>query len=134
MTLLDDLLDLCEALRSEDASKWKAAMQEEYDLLLANGIWELTNFTKDRKSIRCKWVFHTKNHALDEIIRYNTRLIDILKWPEWISMSRLFPWPSLISLDECEIYQMNVKMTFLNVILEVEIYMDQLEDFVQEGK
>lgn len=29
---------------------------------------------------------------------------------------------------------MNVKMTFLNGILEVEIYMDQSEGFVQEEK
>ena len=37
VALLDDHLNLCEALRSEDASKWEAAMQEEYDLLMANG-------------------------------------------------------------------------------------------------
>ena len=33
-----------------------------------------------------------------------------------------------------EIHQMNVKITFSNGILEVKIYMDQLNDFVQEGK
>ena len=33
-----------------------------------------------------------------------------------------------------EIHQMNVKTMFLNEILEVEIYMDLSEDFVQEDK
>ena len=31
------------------------------------------------------------------------------------------------------IYQMNVKTTFLNGVLEMEIYMDQPEDIVHEG-
>jgi hypothetical protein len=33
-----------------------------------------------------------------------------------------------------EIHQMDVKMSFLNGVLEVEIYMDQPKGFVQEGK
>jgi hypothetical protein len=37
---LDDPLNLCDAMRSEDASKWEAAMQEEYGSLMANGTWE----------------------------------------------------------------------------------------------
>ena len=37
MTLLDDLLNLCEALKSEDVSKWEVTMQEKYNLLIANG-------------------------------------------------------------------------------------------------
>ena len=75
MALLDDPLNLCKALRSKDASKWGAAMQEEYDLLMANGMWELTNLRIDRKSVGCKWMFHTKNDASSQIIRYKTRLV-----------------------------------------------------------
>ena len=37
VAFLEDPLKLCEVLRSEDASKWEAAMQEEYDSLIANG-------------------------------------------------------------------------------------------------
>ena len=33
-----------------------------------------------------------------------------------------------------EIHQMDVKAGFLNGVLEVEIYMDQLEGFIQKGK
>ena len=40
VTSLDDLLNLCEAMNLEDASKWKVAMQE-YALLMANGTWKL---------------------------------------------------------------------------------------------
>jgi hypothetical protein len=38
---LDDPLNLCDAMHSKDASKWEAAMQEEYGPLMANGTWEL---------------------------------------------------------------------------------------------
>ena len=67
--ILDDPLKLCEALRSKDTSKWEAAMQEEYDLLMASGTWESTKLPKDHKSVGCKWVFPTKKDAAYEIIR-----------------------------------------------------------------
>lgn len=38
VALLDDHLNLCEALRFKDASKWEDIMQEEYDLLLTSNI------------------------------------------------------------------------------------------------
>jgi hypothetical protein len=44
VALLDNPLNLCEVLRSEDTSKWEVAMQEEYDSLMVNITWELTNF------------------------------------------------------------------------------------------
>ena len=36
VALLDDPLNLYEALRFEDASKWEATMQEEYDSFMSN--------------------------------------------------------------------------------------------------
>jgi hypothetical protein len=52
---LDDPLNLCDAMRSKDASKWEAAMQEEYGSVMANGMWELVPLLKDRKSVGCKY-------------------------------------------------------------------------------
>jgi hypothetical protein len=75
MALMDDPLNLCEAMRSEDASKWETAMQEEYDSLMANGTWELSTLPKGRKSVVYKWVFRTKHDASGNIIRYKTRLV-----------------------------------------------------------
>ena len=53
VAIWDNSLNLCKALRSEDANKWEAAMQE-YDSLMANSTWKLTNLPKDRKSVGCK--------------------------------------------------------------------------------
>ena len=72
---LKDPLNVCEAMRSEDANKWEAAMQEEYDSLMANGTWELAPLPKGRRSVGCKWVFRTKKDASDEVVYQKTRLV-----------------------------------------------------------
>jgi len=68
-------LNLCDAMRLEDASKWEAAMQEEYGSLMANGTWELVLLPKDRKSVGCKWLFCTKRDALGHIVKHKARLV-----------------------------------------------------------
>jgi hypothetical protein len=54
VVMLDNSLNLCEAMQSPDASKWEKAMQEEYDSLIANGTWELAALPKDCTSVGCK--------------------------------------------------------------------------------
>lgn len=50
-----------EALSREDSERWKVAMEEEYQSLLENEIWTLTDHPKGRKAIKCKWGFKTKH-------------------------------------------------------------------------
>lgn len=63
MTCLDDLLKLCKAMKLEDMSTWKTAMQEKYDSLMANETGELAILSKDHKTIGCKWVICTKRNV-----------------------------------------------------------------------
>jgi len=72
---LDDPLNLCDAMHSEDASKWEVAMQEEYGSLMANGTWESVPLPKDCKGVGCKWVFRTKRDASGHIVRHKARLV-----------------------------------------------------------
>ncbi len=46
MASVKDPLNVCKAIQSEDASKWEATMQEEYDSLMANGTWQLAALSK----------------------------------------------------------------------------------------
>jgi hypothetical protein len=62
-------------MHSEDASKWEAAMQEEYASLMANGTWELVPLPNNRKSVGCKWVFCTKRDASGHVLRHKARLV-----------------------------------------------------------
>ena len=54
VAFLDDHLNLCKALNSEDVNKWEATMQEKYDLFMTNNMWELTNLLNNHKSVRYK--------------------------------------------------------------------------------
>ena len=45
---------MSEVVQGVDVSKWEAAMQEEYESLMAKGTWELATLPKDRKSVGCK--------------------------------------------------------------------------------
>ena len=49
-----------EAMKSEDAVEWKAAIEEEVNSLLANQTWTLVKHPEGRNIIGCKWVFKVK--------------------------------------------------------------------------
>jgi hypothetical protein len=132
-------------MHSEDASKWEAAMQEEYASLMANGTWELVPLPKDRKSVGCKWVFRTKRDASGHIVRHKARLVAKgYSQVEGVDFNETFAPVAKFSTIRCmlaigsamdlEIHQMDVKIAFLNGELEEDIYMDQPQRFVQDGK
>ena len=87
-------------------------------------------------------MFRTKNDALGEIVRYTTRLIAKgysqvagVDFNEvFASMAKFITIRCILALKAALIYQMLVKAAFFNGILEVEIYIDQPEGFVQEGE
>ena len=140
MATLDDPLNVCEAMSSEDASKWEAAMQEEYDSLMANGTWELAPLPKGRKSVGCKWVFRTKKDASGEVVRHKARLVakgfsqvagvDFLE--TFAPVAKFNTIRCILALGaalDLEIHQMDVKTAFLNGELEEDIYMTQPQGF-----
>ena len=65
MALVQNPTTLGEALKCEDASKWEAAMEDEYHSLVANGIWKLNPPKRSQvggwmqvdfqNQERCKW-------------------------------------------------------------------------------
>jgi hypothetical protein len=129
----------------EDASKWEAAMQEEYGSFMANGTWELIPLPKVRKSVGCKWVFHTKRDASGHIVRHKARLVAKgYSQVEGVDFNETFARVAKFTTISCmftigaamdlEIHQMDVKTTFLNGELEEDIFMDQSQGFVQDGK
>ena len=140
---LEDPLNMCEGMRSEDASKWEAAMQEEYDSLMANGTWELAPLPKNRKSVGSKWVFCTKKDASGQVVRHKARLVakgysqvegvDFLEtFAPVAKFNTIWCILALGAALDLEIHQMDVKTAFLNGELEEDIYMDQPQGFQQK--
>ena len=44
----------------EDFSRWMISMQEEMESLHKNGACDLMKLPKEKKVVRCKWVFKRK--------------------------------------------------------------------------
>jgi hypothetical protein len=50
-------------------------MDEDMVVLDANVTWELVALPKDKKSIRCKWVYKIKHNVNGFVNRYKARLV-----------------------------------------------------------
>ncbi len=134
-----------EALNGQNAKKWEMAMQEEYDSFVVNNIWSLVPLPEGRKPISCKWVFKIKHGVHGEVERYKaivmargftqTYGVDYNETfalvAKFVSIHCIL---ALAAIEDMEIHQMDVKITFLNGDLEKEIYMEQPEGFTQKGE
>ena len=65
-----------EAITSADCNNWMTAMQDEMESLEKNGTWDLVKLPKNKKPVRCKWIFKSKEGiSPSEPARYKARLV-----------------------------------------------------------
>jgi hypothetical protein len=117
-------------LKGEDVKKWEIAMQEKYNSLIINNTWSLVPLPKGRKPIFCKWVFKIKHGVNDEVKRYKARLVAKGFTQSFgVNYNKTFA-PivlihcilALITIEDMEIDQMDIKITFINGDLKEKIY------------
>ena len=124
---------------------WRNAMQEEIYAIEKNNIWELTTLPPGQRTIGVKWEYKIKHTTDGRIEHYKARLVAKgykqkygVDYEEvFAPVARLDMVRMLISLTthhSWKIYQLDVKLAFLNGILEEEVYVEQLEGFVVEGE
>ena len=108
---------------------WRNAMQEEIYAIERNNTWELTTLPPGQKTIGVKWEHKIKHTADRRIERYKARLVAKgykqkygVDYKEvFAPVARLDTVRMLISLaahHSWKIYQLDVKLAFLNCILE----------------
>ena len=69
-----ELSNYSEAITSADCNNWLTAMQDEMESLEKNGTWDLVKLPKDKKPVRCKWIFKRKEAmSPSEPARYKAR-------------------------------------------------------------
>ena len=138
-------LTLKEDLLSPDCVFWKGAMNDEIDSLISNKTWKLVDIPPSCKTIGCKWVLRKKLKPDGTIDKFKTRLvakgfkqkIDVDFFDTFSPVTRITSIRLLIAVAaiyDLKIHQIDVKTTFLNGDLGEEIYMDQLEGFVEFGQ
>ena len=132
------------ALQDENSSKQELVMKDEMDSLLGNQTWELTESPQRKKALCNKWVYRIKNEH-DGSTRIKARLvfkgfqqkkcIDYSKiFSSIVKMSTIRPILGMVAAKNQHLEQLDVKTTFLHDDLEEDIYMSQLEGFINQGQ
>nr|XP_015638684.1 uncharacterized protein LOC107281003 [Oryza sativa Japonica Group] len=135
-----------DAIVSDDCNRWITAMHDEMESLEKNHSWELEKLPKEKKPIRCKWIFKRKEGmSPSDEARYKARLVakgysqipgidfnDVFS--PVVKHSSIRTLLSIVAMHDYELEQMDVKTAFLHGELEEDIYMEQPEGFVVPGK
>ena len=131
--LVDDTpRTIAEAYSSQDADYWKEAVRSEMDSIMTNGTWEIVDHPYGCKPVGCKWVFKKKLRPDGTIDKYKARLVvkgytqkegeDF--FDTYSPVARLTTIRVLLPLaasHDLLVHQMDVKMAFLNKVLEFGI-------------
>lgn len=110
-------------------------MEEELEQIEKNETWTLVPRSENKNVIGTKWVFRNKMDEIGEVLRNKARLVSKgYAWEEGLDYAETFEsvarlegvriFQACAAYKNFKVYQMNVKSTFLNGILE-EVYIEQ---------
>ncbi|KAL0445461.1 UNVERIFIED_CONTAM: hypothetical protein Slati_2268800 [Sesamum latifolium] len=114
------------------------------DSMGSNKVWTLVDPPKGVRPVGCKWVYKYKLGADGEVTAFKAKLVakksqrpgvDFEETYSPVAMAKsiqiLLP---IVAWYDYKIWQMDVKMAFLNGFVEEEIYMDHPEGFTTVGE
>ncbi|CAI7800733.1 unnamed protein product [Closterium sp. NIES-54] len=124
------------AMSSAEAMEWERALQEEYDSLMANDVYELVPMPPGAYLVGSHWVFKKKLGPNGEVERYKARLVaqgytqkEGLHYNDTFSpvakSATLHTLLALAGALDLEVEQLDVKTAFLYGRLKEEVYMKQ---------
>ena len=106
-----------------------------------NKVWTLIDLPKDQWAIEIKWIFKRKTDIDSSVTIYKARIVaEGFQQVQGVDYDESFSpvaklksiriMLAIAALYDYEIWQMDVKTTFLNSFLKEELYMMQPEGFV----
>lgn len=115
---------------------WQDAMEEEIRVIKKNSTWELVDRPKSKDIIGLKWIYKTNNNEDGLIQKHKARLVakGFSHQPRvdfnetFASVVRMETIQTVLALAaqlKTEVFQLDVKSTFLNGELEEEVYVEQ---------
>ncbi|GJW71476.1 retrovirus-related pol polyprotein from transposon TNT 1-94 [Tanacetum coccineum] len=122
---------------------WIDAMQEEIHEFQRLEVWELVSCPDKVLLIKLKWIYKVKTDEFGGVLKNKARLVaQGFRQEEGIDFEESFAPVARIEAirifvantahKNMTIYQMDVKMAFLNGELKAEVYVSQLEGFVDQ--
>ncbi|XP_071694321.1 uncharacterized protein [Rutidosis leptorrhynchoides] len=130
-----------DATLDHESKKWYEAMNDEMQYMYDNEVWDLVDLPLNRKAVGSKWIFKKKTDMDGNVHTFKARLVAKgFTQTHGIDYDRTFsPVAMLKSIRiliaiaayyDYEIWQMDVKIAFLNGHLSEDVYMEQPEGFV----
>ena len=115
---------------------WKDAMHEEYQLIMKNDVWDVVPRPEGKSVITSKWIYKIKHVADGSIEKYKERFVarglsqkEGIDYEETFSpVARYTLIRAIMALDAnlgWKLHQMDMKTTFLNGVVEEEVYVEQ---------
>jgi hypothetical protein len=144
---------MCEVLEKEPTyfnesiqkKEWADAMTEEYQSIIKNDVWEIVPRPKRKDVVSSKWLLKIKHVVDGSIEKYKARFVArVFSQKEGIDyeetyahVDRCTSIRTIIALAakmKWKLHQMDVKTTFLNGVIEEEVYIEQPQGFEVEDK
>jgi hypothetical protein len=147
MSLMCDILEkeptcIEEAIRNKE---WENTMTEEYQSIIKNDVWEIVPRLKRNDVVSSKWLFKIKHVVDGSIEKYKARFVasgvsqkeGIDNEETFSPIARYTSIRTIIALAakmKWKLHQMDVRKTFLNGVIEEEVYIEQPQGFEVEDR
>jgi len=115
-----------------DSEKWQEAMKSEIDSMKENQVWNLIDPPDGVKKIECKWIYKKKKDMDGNVHIHKARLVakcfrqvQGVDYDDTFSLIVMLKWIilSIAAYFDYEIWQMDVKTSFLNGNMTEDVYM-----------
>ena len=129
------------AILDLESKKWLEAMNAEMQSMYDNQVWDLVDLPPESRTVGNKWIFKKKTDMDGNMQTYKARLVakgftqtQGIDYDETFSpvamLKSIRILLAIAAYYDYEIWQMDVKMAFLNGQLVEDVYMVQPEGFV----
>ena len=126
-------------------AEWRQTIEDEYDSIIKNKMWEMVPLPHGKKPIGLRWIFKLKKNSNGEIAKYKARLVAKgyvqkagVDYEEVFALvARMETVRLIIALAAHNlwyIHHLDVKSAFMNIDLEEVVYVKQPEGFIQKGQ
>jgi hypothetical protein len=132
-----------QAIHGPLAAEWSVAIDTEYNNAVANNTWILVSHPTDKPVIPANWTFKTKYRVTGEIEKlkahvvagenHQTKGVDYHETYAPVSrMSSLHVLMAVAVHKNFEVRQIDIDSTFLNGLIDTEIYMKQPTGYIDK--